>query len=104
MALTAYSPLARGAVLSDEGLQAIGAKYDKSPAQVALRWLIQQEAVVAIPKASSPAHLSENLDVFDFSLSDAEVLRIQNQRGGLGIRLQNLLPSVMRRLPFTPPA
>lgn len=39
VALTAYSPLARGAVLSDEGLQAIGKEYDKSAAQVALRWL-----------------------------------------------------------------
>ena len=102
MALTAYSPLARGAVLSDEALADIGRRHDKSPAQVALRWLIQQEQVVAIPKASSRPHLVANLDVFDFALSDAEMTQIQQHRGPLGVRLQTLLPSIMRRLPFTP--
>ncbi len=103
IALTAYSPLAQGAVLSDDVLHAIGEKYDKSPAQVALRWLIQQDAVVAIPKASSRPHLADNLDIFDFSLSTSEVARIQSRSGPLSTRLHNVLPSVMRRLPFTPP-
>jgi diketogulonate reductase-like aldo/keto reductase len=102
IALTAYSPLARGAVLSDETLTEIGRRHDKSAAQVALRWLIQKEQVVAIPKASSRPHLAANLDVFDFTLSDAEMTQIQQHRGPLGVRLQNLLPSIIRRLPFTP--
>jgi diketogulonate reductase-like aldo/keto reductase len=102
IALTAYSPLARGAVLSDEVLTEIGRRHDKSAAQVALRWLVQQDGVVAIPKASSRPHLAANLDVFDFTLSDAERTRIREQRGPLGVRLQNFLPSIMRRLPFPP--
>ena len=104
VALTAYSPLARGAVLSDDVLAEIGARHDKSAAQVALRWLVQQERVVAIPKASSRDHLKANLSIFDFSLSEAEMSRIHDRSPSLGMRVQNALPSIMRNLPFTPPA
>ena len=76
--LTAYSPLARGGVLEDPVLVTIGNRYDKTPAQVALRWLVQQEDVATIPKASSRDHLAENLAVFDFELTDAEMARIRN--------------------------
>jgi diketogulonate reductase-like aldo/keto reductase len=76
--LTAYSPLARGGVLEDPVLVTIGNRYDKTPAQVALRWLVQQEGVATIPKASSREHLAENLAVFDFELTDAEMARIRN--------------------------
>ncbi|USZ69775.1 aldo/keto reductase (plasmid) [Halorussus salilacus] len=75
--LTAYSPLAHGGVLRDDVLREVGVRYDKSPAQVALRWAVQQEGVVAVPKASSETHLRENLDVFDFELSEAEMVRIE---------------------------
>ncbi|NLV14990.1 aldo/keto reductase [Haloarcula argentinensis] len=74
--LTAYSPLARGGVLDDPALVQIGNKYGKSPAQVALRWLLQQDGVAAIPKASSREHLEANMAVFDFELTDAEMERI----------------------------
>lgn len=67
--LTAYSPVAKGRVSRDKSLREIGQKYGKTAAQVALRWLIEQENVVAIPKSESDAHLRENLDVFDFELS-----------------------------------
>jgi diketogulonate reductase-like aldo/keto reductase len=76
--LTAYSPLARGGVLDDPLLVTVGNRYGKSPAQVALRWLVQQEGVVTVPKASSPEHLEENLAVFDFELTDEEMARIRN--------------------------
>lgn len=76
--LTAYSPLARGGVLDDPALVQIGNRYGKSPAQVALRWLVQQEGVAAIPKASSREHLEANLAVFDFELTDAEMARIRD--------------------------
>ena len=66
MFLTAYSPVARGQVTSDPKLQAIGKKYGKSAAQVALRWLMQQDNVAAIPKAGSRAHMQANLDDFRF--------------------------------------
>ncbi len=74
--LTAYSPLVRGGVLDDRELRAVGAKHDKTAAQVALRWVIQHENVVAIPKATSRSHQAENFDVFDFELSPAEVERV----------------------------
>ncbi|MDZ7694203.1 MAG: aldo/keto reductase [Balneolaceae bacterium] len=76
--ITAYSPLAKGNVADDPTLIEIGKKYDKSPAQVALRWLIEQENVVAIPKASSKQHLESNIDIFDFFLKDEDFERIDN--------------------------
>jgi 2,5-diketo-D-gluconate reductase B len=100
IALTAYSPLARGDVLSEEMLERIGRRYEKSAAQVALRWLIQQEGVVAIPKTSSRSHLEQNLDVFDFTLTDEEMAQIADCRGPLTVRLRNRLPSVVRHLPI----
>ena len=74
--LTAYQPISRGEILDDATLRKIGEAHGKSPAQVALRWLIQQENVAAIPKARSEDHLKNNLDVFDFELSDEEMRRI----------------------------
>lgn len=74
--LTAYSPVAKGAVAKDATLREIGEAYAKTPAQVALRWLIQQEKVAAIPKAASEEHLESNLDIFDFELSGEEMERI----------------------------
>lgn len=91
IALTAYSPLARGKVVDNETLTSIGARYDKSPAQVALRWLLQQEKVVAIPKAADVAHLEENLAVFDFALADDEMEAIFDLQGGLVERVRSLI-------------
>lgn len=71
--LTAYAPLARGRVLEDDLLQAIGEAHNKTAAQVTLRWLLQQENVAAIPKAGSTEHRAENADVFDFELSSEEM-------------------------------
>lgn len=75
--LTAYSPLARGKILDDTTLEEIGEAHGKSPAQVALRWLVQQDHVVAIPKASSAQKRESNLDIFDFELSDGEMTKIR---------------------------
>lgn len=69
MMLTAYAPVAKGRAVGDKALAAIGAKYSKSAAQVSLRWLIDQDGVVAIPKAASRDHLAANLDIFDFTLA-----------------------------------
>jgi 2,5-diketo-D-gluconate reductase B len=79
--LTAYSPVAKGRVSRDVPLREIGEAYGKTPAQVALRWLIQQEKVAAIPKAASENHLRSNFDIFDFELSDEEMERIFALRG-----------------------
>ncbi|MBO4247978.1 aldo/keto reductase [Halomicrobium sp. IBSBa] len=99
IALTAYSPLARGRVLGDDLLARIGDRYDRTPAQVALRWLVQQDGVVAIPKSTSRDHLADNLAVFEFSLTDDEMARIHELEGGFKTKLRNRLPALMRRLP-----
>ena len=74
--LTAYTPLSRGGVQDDATLGQIGGAHGKTATQVALRWLVQQEKVCAIPKATSEEHLRENLDVFDFELSGEEMDRV----------------------------
>ncbi|WP_323191744.1 aldo/keto reductase [Halostella sp. PRR32] len=89
--LTAYSPLAKGKVSDDETLAEIGDRYDKTPSQVALRWLLQQDRVAAIPKASSRDHMAENLDVFGFELSNEEMETVFDLQGGLLDRLRMAL-------------
>lgn len=79
--LTAYSPLARGSVLEDANLRDIGERYEKSAAQVALRWLIQQGPVAAIPKAASAEHRRSNFDIFDFELTEDEMEFISRKGG-----------------------
>ena len=69
IALTAYCPLAEGRVAGDPVLRGIGAKYGRTAAQVALRWLIEQDGVSAIPMTADPDHCRDNLAVFDFALS-----------------------------------
>ena len=73
MWVTAYSPLARGAVRDNPVLQRIGDKYGKNEGQVALRWLTQQPDIAAIPKAASEAHIRNNINIYDFTLSDEEM-------------------------------
>jgi 2,5-diketo-D-gluconate reductase B len=74
--LTAYSPLARGKVPQDPTLNEIAEAHGKTAGQVALRWLLDQPQVSAIPKASSHERRVENFEVFDFRLSDEERARI----------------------------
>ncbi|MFT5165359.1 MAG: 2,5-diketo-D-gluconate reductase B [Saprospiraceae bacterium] len=71
--LPAYTPLAQGRVFKDNSVQKIADHAGKSIAQVVLRWLIQQENVMAIPKSTNPERLKANLDIFDFSLSEEEM-------------------------------
>jgi 2,5-diketo-D-gluconate reductase B len=100
LSLTAYSPLAHGDLIEDGMLADIGSAYDKTAPQVAIRWLIQQERVIVIPKATSPSHIRSNIDVFDFELTDSEMQQIRDRTPGLRRRLRNRMPSVMRRLPI----
>lgn len=74
--LTAYSPLANGGAIGDPLMTEIGRRYGKSAAQVALRWAIEHEGVVAIPKSSARDHIAEDLAVFDFEFNAAERERI----------------------------
>ncbi len=76
MALTAYCPLARGRVFHEPLLTSIAARHGKSAGQVALRWLVQQPGVVAIPRSGRPENMRANFAIFDFELSDAEMAGI----------------------------
>lgn len=78
MFLTAYCPLARGKVKDDLVLNKIAQKHGKTAGQIALRWLVQQESVAAIPKAGSEKHMRENFEIFDFALDAAEMKEISN--------------------------
>ena len=75
LALVAYSPVAKGRIKNEPTLLRIGLAHGKTPAQVCLRWLVQQN-VTAIPRTSRIERLSENIDVFDFALSDDEMSEI----------------------------
>jgi diketogulonate reductase-like aldo/keto reductase len=75
LAYIAYCPLGRGRLFSDPALADIAKLRGRSIAQIALRWLIQQD-VAAIPFSSNPQRIADNFNVFDFTLSDAEMKRI----------------------------
>ena len=70
--LVAYCPLVQGRVASDETLAAIGRKHNASAAQVALKWLLDQDGVAAIPKASRAESQQANLDALKVTLDDAD--------------------------------
>ena len=75
LAVVAHSPVARGRIKNDPTLARIGEVHGKTAAQVCLRWLVQQNAS-AIPRTSRIERLSENIDIFDFALSEAEMRQI----------------------------
>ena len=70
--LVAYCPLAQGRAASDETLARIGKKHNASAAQVALKWLLDQDGVAAIPKASRAESQQANLDALKLNLDDAD--------------------------------
>ena len=80
MILTAYCPLARGELLGDPVVGEIAQARGKTPAQVCLRWLLQQPMVAAVPRALEEAHIAENFDLFDWSLSADEMRRLSALR------------------------
>jgi 2,5-diketo-D-gluconate reductase A len=87
IATEAWSPIAQGQVLDDPVITAIARKLDRSPAQVVLRWHIQRGSIV-FPKSTTPARIRENLELFDFTLTSADVAAIdaldRGERGRTG--------------------
>lgn len=81
--LTAYSPLKIGNRFENEVVQEIADTHEKTPRQVAIRWLLQQPFVSTIPRSSNPDHVRENFDVFDFDLTDEEMRRLFSIEGEL---------------------
>lgn len=76
LSVTAYYAMADGKVFADPVLAGIGARHGKSVAQVILRWLIQQDGVIALSKTVGEARAAENLAIFDFELSAEETAAI----------------------------
>ena len=83
MAVVAYSPVARGGAPGNKVLQRIGAAHGKTAAQVSLRYLIQQ-GIVVIPRTNTLARLAENIALFDFELTDAEMREVHGLSGRNG--------------------
>jgi len=77
----AYSPLTRGRKLDDPRVARVASAHSKSPAQVLLRWGLQHDLVV-LPKSIRRERIRENADLFDFSLSPAEMEALDGLRGG----------------------
>jgi methylglyoxal/glyoxal reductase len=73
--LEAWSPLMQGEILGNSVLKEIGEKYSKSPAQVILRWNLQNK-IVTIPKSTKEARILENASLFDFELNEKEMWQI----------------------------
>ena len=75
--MQAWSPLAAGKedLFTNEILCSIAKKHDKSVAQIVLRWLVQRE-IVPVVKSANPVRMKENLDIFDFNLSEEEMKQI----------------------------
>ena len=82
--LQAYTPLMRGKKFGDPRLQAMAAKYGKTPAQIILRWALQL-GVSTIPKSSDPGRIRENFDVFDLTLSEADMATIRAWNEGFRV-------------------
>ena len=72
----AWSPLAQGAVLDDPVITEIAAAHGRTPGQIVLRWHVELGNVV-FPKSMTPSRIEENIDIFDFELSEDEVARIE---------------------------
>ena len=73
LAFLSYAPIGKGAVLEDAAVRGVAARHGRTPAQVVLRWHVQQDGVAAIPKSANPQRIAENLDVFGFTLSDEDM-------------------------------
>lgn len=75
--LQAYTPLVRGQKFNDPRLQTLALKYQKTPAQIMLRWAIQQ-GISSIPKSSNPKRIQENFNIFDFEIELLDIQAMNN--------------------------
>ncbi len=76
MPIVAYSPIQQGKMLRDKQLKLVASRLDATPAQVALAWLLSQDGVVAIPKASNPAHVRENRAALELKLTEEDLTEL----------------------------
>lgn len=76
--IEAYSPLATGRILDDERLARVAEKYNRSVAQICIRWSLQK-GFLPLPKSKTPSRIKENLEVFDFEISQEDMLLIEKK-------------------------
>ena len=88
IAVQAYSPLTQGKKLHDPVIAEVAKKHGKTPAQVVLRWVLQQD-VIAIPKSENPGRIRENAAIYDFALDEDDLGKIarldKGQAGNIGV-------------------
>ena len=84
MILEAYSPLGNGKIFEVPEMKALADRYGKSIAQICIRWGLQQ-GYLPLPKSVTPSRIEDNLKVFDFELTDADVQLIANLKGCVGL-------------------
>lgn len=75
--IEAWSPLGKGRVLNNNELIRLADKYNKSVAQICLRWCIQNE-IIPLPKSQNESRMKENIDIFNFELSEEDIVKINN--------------------------
>jgi len=75
--LESYSPLTKGYKLNDSRLIEIANRYNKSTSQMLIRWCLQK-GVICIPKSSQKNHIKENAEVFDFEISESDIVALNN--------------------------
>jgi diketogulonate reductase-like aldo/keto reductase len=73
ISIMAYSPIEQGRMLGHKALAEVAARHGATPAQVALQWLLRQDGMIVIPKASRPEHVRENLGTLDLKLTDQDL-------------------------------
>lgn len=84
IAVESYSPLGKGAFIDLPELKQISKNYGKTPAHVLIRWCLQSGFVV-LPKSANPQRIEANADVFDFSLTEGDMKKLDEMETGYGI-------------------
>ncbi|BAY80751.1 aldo/keto reductase [Calothrix parasitica NIES-267] len=90
--IMAYSPIEQKGILNNSVLKAVASRHNATPAQIALAWLLQQQGIIAIPKASNPEHVKENSAALDIELTQEDLSELDkafpppNRKMSLAIR------------------
>lgn len=97
--MESWAPFAEGKndLFGNKMLQAIGEKYGKTVAQVALRWQLQR-GIVCIPKTVKPERMAQNMDVFDFTLTDEDIKAIESLDTGVSQFFDHRTPEAVEML------
>lgn len=90
--IMAYSPIEQKGILNNSVLKAVASQHNATPAQIGLAWLLQQQGIIAIPKASNPEHVKENSAALDIQLTQDDLTELDkafpppNRKMSLAIR------------------